>query len=77
MLSRQHYYISTLSHINLFLYFSYERVGAVPFQFQLGIGAVIKGWEIGLLDMCATEKRRLTVPSNLAYGEKGSGNFQK
>jgi len=48
-------------------------VGAVPFQFQLGIGAVIKGWETGLLDMCAQEKRRLSVPSKLAYGEKGSG----
>ena len=57
-----------------FIYnFSYERVGAVPFQFQLGIGAVIKGWETGLLDMCVQEKRRLSVPSKLAYGEKGSG----
>ncbi|XP_052081079.1 FK506-binding protein-like [Mytilus californianus] len=52
---------------------SRERVGAVPFQFQLGLGAVIKGWEQGLLDMCPNEKRRLTIPSHLAYGEKGSG----
>ncbi|XP_061164132.1 peptidyl-prolyl cis-trans isomerase FKBP2-like [Saccostrea echinata] len=51
---------------------SRERPGAIPFQFQLGVGQVIQGWEKGLLDMCAGEKRQLSVPSRLAYGEHGS-----
>ncbi|KAK3082661.1 hypothetical protein FSP39_001811 [Pinctada imbricata] len=51
---------------------SIDRPGAAPFQFQLGIGQVIQGWERGLLDMCVGEKRKLWVPYLLAYGEKGS-----
>ncbi|KAG9024400.1 Peptidyl-prolyl cis-trans isomerase fpr2 [Tulasnella sp. JGI-2019a] len=42
-----------------------------PFEFVLGAGQVIKGWDQGLLDMCITEKRTLTIPSHLAYGDRG------
>lgn len=45
-----------------------------PFAFQLGVGQVIKGWDQGLLDMCVNEKRRLTIPSHLAYGDAGAGD---
>ena len=31
-----------------------------------------KGWDLGLLDMCKGEIRRLTIPSHLGYGERGS-----
>jgi len=51
---------------------SYSR--SEPFKFQLGIGQVIKGWDQGLLDMCPTEKRKLTIPSHLAYGDAGAGD---
>ncbi|UYV68381.1 FKBP14 [Cordylochernes scorpioides] len=44
-----------------------------PFSFQLGVGQVIKGWDKGLGDMCIGEKRRLTVPPHLGYGDKGAG----
>jgi FK506-binding protein 14 len=44
-----------------------------PFTFQIGVGQVVKGWDKGLLDMCVGEKRRLTVPPSLGYGEQGAG----
>ena len=42
-----------------------------PFEFVLGTGYVIRGWEKGLMGMCPGEKRRLEVPPTLGYGRKG------
>jgi len=42
-----------------------------PYRFQLGLGEVIEGFEEGLLNMCPGEKRKLTIPPNMAYGMKG------
>jgi FK506-binding nuclear protein len=41
-----------------------------PFSFKLGAGEVIKGWDIGVAGMSVGGERRLTIPSNQAYGSK-------
>jgi peptidylprolyl isomerase/FKBP-type peptidyl-prolyl cis-trans isomerase FkpA len=47
--------------------------GDKPFEFKLGAGGVIKGWDQGVVGMKVGGKRRLVIPSDLAYGDKGSG----
>ncbi len=42
----------------------------VPIDFQIGTGRVIKGWEEGILGMQIGEKRKLTIPSEMAYGDR-------
>ncbi|KAJ4291485.1 Peptidyl-prolyl cis-trans isomerase fpr2 [Collariella sp. IMI 366227] len=50
---------------------SYDR--GTPFNFKLGAGMVIKGWDEGLVDMCIGEKRTLTIAPSYGYGDRNVG----
>ncbi|MDM8000335.1 MAG: FKBP-type peptidyl-prolyl cis-trans isomerase [Dehalococcoidia bacterium] len=52
-----------------------SNVGGTPFQFTLGAGGVIKGWDQGIVGMRVGGTRKLTIPPDLAYGASGQGDI--
>jgi peptidylprolyl isomerase/FKBP-type peptidyl-prolyl cis-trans isomerase FkpA len=62
------HYVGTLSDGKQF---DSSRTRGTPFSFEVGKGSVIKGWEQGLVGMKIGGTRKLTIPSDLAYGDKG------
>lgn len=51
---------------------SYDR--KTPLSFPVGHGYVIEGWEKGVLGMCVGEQRKLVIPPELGYGDRGAGD---
>ena len=45
-----------------------------PLDFTVGVGQVIQGWDQGLLGMKVGGRRRLEIPSHMAYGDRGAGS---
>lgn len=46
-----------------------------PFEFTVGAGMVIQGWEQGFIGAKVGEKRTLTIPADLGYGSQGAGGI--
>jgi FKBP-type peptidyl-prolyl cis-trans isomerase len=55
------------------LFDSSENAGRTPFQFELGVGSVIQGWDQGLVGIKIGESRTLIIPAALGYGDSGQG----
>jgi peptidylprolyl isomerase/FKBP-type peptidyl-prolyl cis-trans isomerase FkpA len=53
--------------------FDSSRDRGQPFKFNLGRGEVIQGWDLGVEGMKVGGQRKLTIPSELAYGSRGAG----
>lgn len=63
-----------LHHVGMFVDGRiFTKTGRKPFSFRLGEAKVIDGWEDGVLGMRVGGRRKLVIPSELAYGQAGDG----
>ena len=63
----------TVNYVGMFLDGRVFDPGAQPITFRIGSGALIPGFEQGVVGMRVGGRRRVTIPSSLAYGASGQG----
>lgn len=63
------HYVGTLADGNIF---DSSRSGGAPFEFRVGQGQVIKGFDRGVMGMKVGGRRKVTIPYMLGYGENGA-----
>lgn len=68
------FYCVFLTKIDVLTFCSRKHGDKNPVWFTLGLKEVLKGWDKGLQNMCAGERRKLTIPPSLGYGKEGQGN---
>lgn len=50
-------------------------IGKQPFTTQIGVGQVIRGWDLGIIGMKIGGKRKLTIPPSFGYGDQATGSI--
>lgn len=65
------HYTGTLAETGVKFDSSLDR--GEPFSFQIGVGQVIRGWDVGVMKMSLGEKAILKIPAEMGYGERGAG----
>ena len=53
--------------------FDSSRKRGTPFQFKIGVGQVIRGWDEGVMKMSVGDRCKLRIPPDMGYGAQGSG----
>ena len=61
----------SVTHVPILFHFSYTRGN--PFEFYMGLNEVITGIDVGMRGMCVGEKRNITIPPSMGYGNRAVG----